>query len=77
MRKIYFKNLMGVILASFAIILLWIIYFTDLKIKEGFTPKIREMYRPYVRTFNQGYQTFVNNYGPQVILCKLRKWNIY
>ena len=47
------------------------------KNKEGFTPKIREIYRPYVRTFNQEYESFVNNYGPNVIVNKLRKWNIY
>ena len=45
--------------------------------KEGFTPRIRGLYRPYVRTMNQGFESFVNNYGPNVIMNKLRKWNIY
>lgn len=76
MLNIYIKFLIGILLVTFAIILLWN-FIQDLKIKEGFTPKIHAMYRPYIRTFNQGYQTFVNNYGPQVILYKLRKWNIY
>jgi hypothetical protein len=76
MLKVYFKILIGILSVTFAIILLWIVI-QDLKIKEGFTPKIHAMYRPYVRTLNQGYQTFANNYGPQVILYKLRKWNIY
>jgi hypothetical protein len=85
MRKIYLKILIGIV------VLLWIIYFIQMlnpgkdkskgknkdKSKEGFTPKIRELYRPYVRTFNQGYESFVNNYGPNVIVNKLRKWNIY
>jgi hypothetical protein len=77
MRKIYLKILIGIV------VLLWVIYFIQIlntdknKDKEGFTPKIRELYRPYVRTFNQGYESFVNNYGPKVIMNKLRKWNIY
>ena len=44
---------------------------------EGFTPKINSLYRPYVRNMNQTYETFVNNYGPNVIMTKLKKWNIY
>ena len=77
MRKIYLKILIGIV------VLLWVIYFIQIlntdknKDKEGFTPKILELYRPYVRTFNQGYESFVNNYGPNVIMNKLRKWNIY
>jgi hypothetical protein len=80
MRKIYLKILIGIV------VLLWVIYFIQIlntgknknkdKDKEGFTPKIRELYRPYVRTFNQGYENFVNNYGPKVIMNKLRKWDI-
>jgi hypothetical protein len=85
MRKIYLKILIGIV------VLLWIIYFIQIlypdkdkskgtnkyKNKEGFTPKIRQLYRPYVRIFNQGYESFVNNYGTNVIVNKLRKWNIY
>ena len=82
MRKIYLKILIGIV------VLLWVIYFIQIlntgknknkdknKDKEGFTPKIRGLYRPYVRTFNQGYENFVNNYGPKVIMNKLRKWDI-
>jgi len=77
MRKIYLKILIGIV------VLLWIIYFIQIfnkyrnEEKEGFTPKICGLYRPYVRTLNQGYESFVNNYGPRVIFTKLRKWNIY
>jgi hypothetical protein len=77
MSKIYLKTLIGIV------VLLWIIYFiqeykynynTD---KETFTPKINSMYRPYVRKINQTCEHFVNNYGPNIIANKLRKWNIY
>jgi hypothetical protein len=74
MRKIYFKILVSII------ILLWIVYliqtYTPI-LNEGFTPKINSLYRPYVRNMNQTYETFVNNYGPNIIMTKLKKWNIY
>ena len=74
MRKIYFKIFVGII------IILWIIYFIQTYtsiMNEGFTPKINSMYRPYIRNLNQGYESFVSNYGPNVVINKLRKWNIY
>lgn len=74
MRKIYFKIFIGIIL------ILWFIYFIHTYtsfINEGFTPKINSLYRPYVRHINQNYETFINNYGPNVIMNKLKKWNIY
>ena len=72
MRKIYFKILVGLVVP------LWVIYFIQSFTKyEGFTPRINSLYRPHIRRFNQGYESFVNNYGPKVIMNKLRKWNIY
>jgi hypothetical protein len=74
MRKIYFKIFVGII------IILWIIYFLQTYtsiVNEGFTPKINSLCRPYIRHMNQSYETFVSNYGSNVIMNKLRKWNIY
>ena len=72
MRKIYFKLLVGII------VMLWVIYFIQTFTKyEGFTPRINSLYRPYMRHFNQRYESFSNNYGSRVIMNKLRKWNIY
>lgn len=74
MQKIYLKILIGII------VLLWIIYFIQIYFvssKESFTPKINSLCRPYIRTANQKYESFVNNYGPNVIITKLKKWNIY
>jgi hypothetical protein len=81
-KKIYFKLFVSIILV------LWIIYFMQTsvipfriknaqKYKEGFTPKIHSMYRPYVRDIEQKYESFVNNYGSDVVMNKLKKWNIY
>jgi dolichol kinase len=52
-------------------------HYTRLKEVEGFTPKINAMYRPYVRDINNKYESFMNNYGPDVIMNKLKKWDIY
>ena len=73
MNKIYLNIFIGII------ILLWIIYFIQFysNYNEGFTPRINAFYRPYVRSFNINYESFVNNYGPNVIFNKLKKWNIY
>jgi hypothetical protein len=74
MRKIYLKILIGII------ILLWAIYFIQsyfVSFKEPFTPKINSLYRPYVRKANEKYESFISNYGPNVIITKLKKWNVY
>lgn len=73
MRNINFKILIGIVF------LLWVIYFiqsyTDKK--ESFVPKLKEYYRPSIRNINHHYEYFMNNYGPNVIMVKLRKMNIY
>ena len=73
MRKIYLKLLIGII------VVLWLIYCIQSYNTqvEQFTPKINSLYRPYVRDVNQKYETFVSNYGPQVIINKLKKMDIY
>ena len=72
MQKIYIKIFIGII------ILLWTIYLVQTYIatykKEPF---INSLCRPYIRKANQEYESFVNNYGPNVIMTKLKKWNIY
>jgi hypothetical protein len=52
-------------------------HYTRLKEVESFTPKINGMYRPYVRHINHHYESFMNNYGPDVIINKFKKWGIY
>jgi hypothetical protein len=74
MRKKYFKIFVGIIA------ILWVIYFLQtyiFSINEGFTPKVNSLYRPYVRNINQTYESFMNNYGSNVIINKLKKWDIY
>ena len=72
MAKVYLKVFVTIIFV------LWVIYFMQTYLfVEGFTPKINSMYRPYVRNINIKYENFVSNYGPDVIVNKLRKLNIY
>ena len=74
MQKIYLKILIGII------ILLWIIYIIQtyfMSNKESFTPRLKSLYRPYIRKTNEKFESFINNYGPNVIINKLKKWNVY
>ena len=68
-NKIYLKLLVIII------IILWIFYlFNDFKYKkEGF---VNRFCRPYIRKLNMSYESFVNNYGTNIWLNKMKKWNI-
>ncbi len=52
-------------------------YFIVKAKEEGFTPKIRQMYRPMIRGVGNKLETFTNNYNMTNLINKLRKWNIY
>lgn len=45
--------------------------------QENFTPRINGLYRPCVRNIRLKYENFMNNYGDQYVINKLKKWNIY
>ena len=90
MRKIYLKILIGIVVLLWIIYFIQVLNTNNNKNnnkdnnkynnkdkKEGFTSRIHSLYRPYIRRVNQGYESFVNNYGPNIIINKLRKWNIY
>ena len=72
MQKIYLKIFIGII------ILLWTMYLIQTYIvtykKETF---INSLYSDYIRKVNLEYDSFVNNYRPNVIMTKFKKWNIY
>jgi hypothetical protein len=65
MQKIYLKIFIGII------ILLWTMYLMQIYIvtykKETF---MGSLYRHYIRKTNKEYESFVNNYGPNVIITK-------
>ena len=78
MRKIYLKILVGIVVCLWALYFIQnlINYYMNYK-KEPFTPKLHGVYRPYIRRLHQHYESFMNNYGSDVIMTKLKKWNIY
>jgi hypothetical protein len=71
MQKIYLKILIGII------VLMWSIYIIQSYFVSSKEPFISSLYRPYIRKANEKYESFINNYGPNVIVTKLKKWNIY
>lgn len=88
MRKIYLKILIGIVVILWVIYFIQQMNKSNSNSdcgccnnnnnkKEGFTSNIKGLYRPYVRTLNQKYESFINNYGSNVVFTKLRKWNIY
>lgn len=88
MRKIYLKILIGIVVILWVIYFIQQMNRSDSNSdcgccnnnnnnKEGFTSNIKGLYRPYIRTLNQKYESFINNYGSNVVFTKLRKWNIY
>lgn len=71
MRKINIKILIGIT------ILLWIVYFIQCYLNYAKKePFIQKIYRPYIREINKKYETFIDNYGPNVVHTKLKKWHI-
>jgi hypothetical protein len=76
MRKVYLNLLIGVV---FLLCLIYFIQQLTIKLNktETFIPRIRGVYRPYIRVLNKHYETFADNYGLKVIHNKLRKWNFF
>ena len=72
--NIYIKVL-SIILSFIVVIISYKIIYS--KITEGFTPKIRQMYRPVIRNVNNKIETFMSNYNVNLLTNKLKKWNIY
>jgi hypothetical protein len=64
-------------LSIWIILIVIIILQTVTQKKEGFTPKIRGMYRPYVRRARLHVENFVNKYNGNYIINMLKKYNIY
>ena len=74
MYKPYYNIIIGIICFLFIIYFIHTFIFIS---NEGFTCKINSIYRPYIRNFNQTYDTFVSNYGTDTIIHKLKKLHIF
>lgn len=69
MCKMYTKIVIGLVIG------LWLFYWLQGTINRE--PFVSNLYRPYIRTMNQKYESFMDNYGPNTVVNKLKKWNIY
>lgn len=45
--------------------------------KEGFTPKIRSMYRPYMRNIRLGIESYTTPYNTDFFIGFFRKFGLY
>jgi len=45
--------------------------------KEGFTPKVRSIYRPYMRKMRLTVESYTNKYNSDYLLGFLRKFGLY
>ena len=69
------KNISYLTLFIAVVVSLWVVYFIQtywFVKQDGFAT----LYRPYIRHINHRYETFMNNYGPNVIIHKLKRWNL-
>uniref|UniRef100_A0A6C0IU48 Uncharacterized protein n=1 Tax=viral metagenome TaxID=1070528 RepID=A0A6C0IU48_9ZZZZ len=69
------KMLLQVLIVIFVVYILYLLvqkyYFTSRE------PFIGHLYRPHIRSFNNLYENFMNNYGPHRIVSKINKWFNY
>ena len=47
------------------------------KLSEGFTPKIRSLYRPHIRNLRIYTETFANKYSKNYLIPVLKKMGLY
>lgn len=45
--------------------------------QENFIPKINGFCRPHIRNVRLKYEGFINEYGNDYVINKLKKWNLY
>jgi hypothetical protein len=77
-NNIKFEN---ILLLLWFIVLAWFafVYATNITLekKEGFTPKIRSMYRPHLRNARMYYEKFTNHYSSNYFVKILKNIGIY
>jgi hypothetical protein len=68
------KILLNLLIIMISSIILYTIYANMFNKQEPF---IGHLYRPHIRTINNLYENFMNNYGPHRIVNKINKWFNY
>jgi hypothetical protein len=62
------------------LLMIMVILFFSIKqenIEEGFTPKIRSLYRPHIRNLRIYSETFTNKYSTNYLISILKKMGLY
>jgi hypothetical protein len=71
------KNINIYYFVLFMLIVIYLHFFPYNDIEEGFTPFLREAYRPHIRNVKQKYNQIIDLYRPDVIITKLKRWSLY
>lgn len=67
----------NILLWIWLFIIAYIVYLNHIQHVEGFTPKIRSLYRPHIRRFRIYTESFINKYSLNYFTKILAKLGIY
>ena len=72
------KKILYIILFILVIIYFYLYRYKNIHLsnKENFIPIMKQRYRHHSRNIRLEYDTFVNNYGNDFVVNKLKKWDI-
>jgi len=59
------------------VLIMYVLWISTKQVEEGFTPKIRSLYRPHFRRGRLYVEQFVNTYSPEYFTKLLKRANIY
>ena len=79
MNNIFKKINTSIIISFYLLIVFFVIYYYFFLYNnvEGFTPYLRGIYRPHIRNIRLNYTNMLDLYGPEFIITKLKRWNLY
>ena len=69
-------NFINILFILWFILIIFFLY-QQINITEGFTPKIRSLYNPYIRNFRIYIESFSNIYNDNYIIKRLKNIGIY
>jgi len=69
-------NFINILFILWFILIIFFLY-QQINITEGFTPKIRSLYNPYIRNFRIYIESFSNVYNDNYIIKRLKNIGIY
>jgi abortive infection bacteriophage resistance protein len=70
------NNFINILFILWFILIIFFL-FQQINMTEGFTPKIRSLYNPYIRNFRIYIESFSNDYNDNYIIKRLKNIGIY